>query len=106
MLSQGNFTQILNSLMEHKGVYAVVIASIEGFPLTYRGKDSSFTAEDAEKTAALFSALVGRAKNSVEQIGRGSVNFFTIDVTKGEILVALEDEYIVIAIRDKKTVAV
>ncbi len=102
MLSRSNFTQILDSLMSHKGVYAVVIASSEGFPLTFRSRDGTFSATDAEKTAALFSALVGRAQNAVNQIGRGDVNFFTIDITTGEILVALEDDYVVIAIRDKK----
>jgi len=32
---------------------------------------------------------------------RGDVNFFTIDVTSGEILVALETDYVVIAIRER-----
>jgi len=33
---------------------------------------------------------------------RGEVNFFTIDVTTGEILVALEKDYVVIAIRKRE----
>lgn len=102
MLSQGNFTPVLNSLMAHDGVYAVVIANSEGFPLTFRARDDSFSGDDAELTAALFSALLGRAKSSVERLGRGNVNFFTMDITTGEILVAIEEEYVVIAIRDKK----
>jgi len=102
MLSQGNFQPVLDSLMSHKGVYAVVIANSEGFPLTYRARDDTFSADDAELSAALFSALLGRAKNAVDRVGRGDINFFTLDVTTGEILIALEEDYVVIAIRDTK----
>lgn len=102
MLSQSNFTPVIDSLMTHKGVYAVVIANLEGFPLSFRARDDSFTSNDAEVTAALFSSLLGRAKKAVDRIERGSINFFTIDITTGEILIALEDDYVVIAIREKK----
>ena len=34
-------------------------------------------------------------------MNRGSVNFFTIDVSSGELLAALETDYVVIAIREK-----
>jgi predicted regulator of Ras-like GTPase activity (Roadblock/LC7/MglB family) len=102
MLSQGNFTPVLNALMTHNGVYAVVIANSEGFPLTFRAKDDNFTGDDAELTAALFSALLGRAKNSIQRLDRGEVTFFTLDTTSGEILVAIEEDYVVIAIRDKR----
>ena len=102
MLSQDNLQPVLNSLMSHRNVYAVVIANSEGFPLTYRSKDENFTSDDADHTAALFSALLGRAKSAVKRIGRGDVSFFTIDTTTGSVLVAIEDDYVVIAIKDKK----
>lgn len=38
---------------------------------------------------------------AVERMDRGTVNFFTIDVSSGEILVALEKDYVVIAIRQR-----
>ena len=79
-----------------------MIANEEGFPLAYRAKNNSFAGDEAETTAALISSLIGRTKNAVERMGRGSVNFFTIDTSSGEILVALESDYIVIAIRESK----
>jgi predicted regulator of Ras-like GTPase activity (Roadblock/LC7/MglB family) len=105
MLSRTNFTPILDSLFSHSSVYAVVIANEEGFPLAYRSKDAnSFGGDEAEVAAALVSSLIGKTKSAVSRMGRGSVNFFTIDVSEGEILVALENDYIVIAIREAKTV--
>jgi hypothetical protein len=37
----------------------------------------------------------------MDRMNRGTVNFFTIDVSTGELLVALETDYVVIAIREK-----
>ncbi len=70
--------------------------------MAFRAKNRSFTADDAETTAALVSALIGRTKSTVERMGRGTVNFFSIDASGGEILIALESDYIVIALREKK----
>lgn len=93
----------MDSLFAHASVYAVVIANEEGFPLAYRAKDAStFSGDQAEIVAALVSSLIGKTKTAVMRMGRGEVNFFTIDVTSGEILVALETDYVVIAIREKK----
>ena len=89
-------------MFNHGSVHAAVIANEEGFPLAYRARDKSFGGEDAEKAAALISSLIGRTKMAVERMGRGSVNFFTIDVSTGEILVALEKDYVVIAIRARE----
>lgn len=91
----------MDSLFSHASVYAVVIANEEGFPLAYRARDKSFTSEDAERTAALMSSLVGRTKDAINRLERGSVSFFTIDLSSGEILVALEKDYFVIAIRER-----
>ncbi len=103
MLSRTNFTPILDSLFTHSSVTAVVIANEEGFPLAYRAKDGgAFGGDDAGIAAALVSSLIGKTKTTVERMGRGTVNFFTIDVSSGEILVALESDYIVIAIREKE----
>ncbi|MCY3410880.1 MAG: roadblock/LC7 domain-containing protein [Candidatus Heimdallarchaeota archaeon] len=102
ILSRTNFVPILDALFEHGSVYAAVIGNAEGFPLAFRAKNSTFTAMDAEMVAALVSSLVGKTKNAVERIGRGQVQFLTIDTTEGEILIALEVDYIVIAIRERK----
>ncbi len=101
MLSQRKFQPILENLLKYNGVKSVVIANEEGFPLAYQSKDPSFTSDDAEVAAAVFASLVGKANLATKQINRGELNFFTLDLTTGEILVALEQDYIVIAIRER-----
>lgn len=102
MLSRTNFVPILDALFEHGSVYAAVIGNAEGFPLAYRAKNETFSANDAEMVAALVSSLVGKTKSAVDRMGRGKVQFLTVDTTEGEILIALETDYIVIAIRERK----
>ena len=101
MLSQRKFQPILENLLQYNGVKSVVIANEEGFPLAFQSKDSSFSSDDAEVIAAIFASLIGKAKNAVKQIDHGELNFFTLDLTNGEILVALEQDYIVIALRER-----
>ncbi|MCE7735829.1 MAG: roadblock/LC7 domain-containing protein [Candidatus Heimdallarchaeota archaeon] len=92
----------MDSLFSHASVTAVVIANEEGFPLAYRSRNaSSFGGDDAEVAAALISSLIGKTKYAMDRMNRGTVNFFTIDVSSGELLVALETDYVVIAIREK-----
>ncbi|MDH5401763.1 MAG: roadblock/LC7 domain-containing protein [Candidatus Heimdallarchaeota archaeon] len=93
---------MLDSLFSHSSVFAAVIANEEGFPLAYRARNNSFGGDQAEMAAALISSLIGRTKSVVEQMGRGTVNFFTIDISTGEILIALENDYVVIAIRERE----
>ena len=102
MLSKTNFTPILDSLFEHPSVYAVVISNQEGFPLAFRSSDASFGSDEAELVAALVSSLVGKAVHVVTKLDRGKVNFFTIDSVKGEILIALETDYVVIAMKKRR----
>ena len=101
MLSQRKFQPILDNLLSYSGVKSVVVANEEGFPLAYQSKDSSFSSEDAEIIAAVFASLVGKAVNATKQIDKGDLNFFTLDLTTGEVLVALEHDYIVIALRER-----
>jgi len=101
LLSQRKFQPILENLLQYNGVKSVVIANEEGFPLAFQSKDSSFSSEEAEVIAAVFASLVGKARNATKQIDHGELNFFTLDLTTGEILVALEQDYIVIALRER-----
>ena len=101
ILSQNNFKPFVKALMSHKRVYAVVVANDEGFPLTFKTKVDDFTSEDAEHVAALFSSLAGRAKTATSSLSQGNMKSIIIESSKGEIVIAAELEYIVIALRNK-----
>ena len=99
MLSQKQFEPILNKLIQFSGVSTVIIANEEGFPLAFRSNRDTFTSEEAEAIAALLVALLGRATSSLSQFRSGRLNSITMDIQGGEILIAVEDDYIVIALR-------
>ena len=102
LLSQREFEPILNRLMKYNGVWVVVVSNEEGFPLAFRSKRSDYSYEDAEVTAALVASLVGKAQMVVEKLNNAKLNFFTLDTTQGEMLIALENDYIIIALREPK----
>ena len=97
MISQKQFQATLKKLGEFKDVRGVIITNKEGLPIS-----SDIATDKTESVAALVSSLVGKATQAVEQLEEGELNFFTIDTTKGEILVAPEEDYILIVLRDSK----
>ncbi len=97
MISQKQFQSTLKKLAGFDGVRGVIITTKEGLPIS-----SDIETDKTESIAALVSSLVGKAKQAVDQLEEGDLNFFTIDTTKGEILVAPENDYILIVLKDKK----
>jgi len=97
MISQKQFQATLKKLSGFKGVRGVIITNKEGLPIS-----SDIDTNKTESVAALVSSLVGKATQAVEQLEEGQLNFFTIDTTKGEILVAPENDYILIVLKDRE----
>ncbi len=99
MISQKHFEETLESLSTHKDVRGVIIASNDGLPIS---STENLSTEMRENVSALVASLVGRAKAVVTELEEGYLNFFTLDTEKGEILVAPENDYVLIVLRDKK----
>lgn len=98
MISQKQFEETLKKLEGHKGVRGVIIASNDGLPIS---STKGMSMETRENVSALVASLVGRAKAVVTELEEGELNFFTLDTSKGEILVAPENDYILIVLRTK-----
>ena len=99
MISQKQFEETLKKLEGHPGVRGVIITSNDGLPIS---STKNMTIEMRESVSALVASLVGRAKAVVSELEEGELNFFTLDTSKGEILVAPEQDYVLIVLRDKK----
>ncbi|MHA1245135.1 MAG: roadblock/LC7 domain-containing protein [Candidatus Heimdallarchaeota archaeon] len=98
MINQKNLQVTLKRLSSFEGVRGVIITTKEGLPLS-----SDLDHKKTEAVAALVTALVGKATKAVEELEEGQLNFFTIDTTNGEIMVAPEEgDYILIVLRDKQ----
>ena len=84
----------LKRLGAHEGVRGVIITNMEGLPIS-----SNLSAEKTEVIAALVTSLVGKAKRVVDELGEGGMNFLTISTPQGEVMVAPEEDYILIVMR-------
>ncbi|MFW9935390.1 MAG: roadblock/LC7 domain-containing protein [Promethearchaeota archaeon] len=84
----------LKRLGAHEGVRGVIITNMEGLPIS-----SNLNAEKTEVIAALVTSLVGKAKRVVDELGEGGMNFLTISTPQGEVMVAPEEDYILIVMR-------
>ncbi|MFX1509708.1 MAG: roadblock/LC7 domain-containing protein [Promethearchaeota archaeon] len=84
----------LKRLGAHEGVRGVIITNMEGLPIS-----SNLNAEKTEVIAALVTSLVGKAKRVVDELGEGGMNFLTISTPRGEVMVAPEEDYILIVMR-------
>jgi predicted regulator of Ras-like GTPase activity (Roadblock/LC7/MglB family) len=98
MLGEKMFQKTLESLGKHEGVKGVIVTSKEGLPIS-----STMDSEKTEKISALITSLVGKAKSVVKEIGEGPLKFLTIDIENKEVLVAPEEECVLIVLREKKT---
>ncbi|MFX1474867.1 MAG: roadblock/LC7 domain-containing protein [Promethearchaeota archaeon] len=88
----------LKRLEAHEGVRGVIITNMEGLPIK-----STLGAEKTEIIAALITSLIGKAKRVVdelgEELGANSMNFLTISTPESEIMVAPEEDYILILLK-------
>ncbi|MFW9830468.1 MAG: roadblock/LC7 domain-containing protein [Candidatus Hodarchaeota archaeon] len=84
----------LKRLGAHEGVRGVIITNMEGLPIS-----SNLNAEKTEVISALVTSLVGKAKRVVDELGEGGMNFLTISTPQGEVMVAPEEDYILIVLR-------
>ncbi|MHA1303230.1 MAG: roadblock/LC7 domain-containing protein [Candidatus Heimdallarchaeaceae archaeon] len=99
MISQKQFEETLKRLEGHPSVRGVIITSNDGLPIS---STKNLSIEMRESVSALVASLVGRAKAVVTELEEGDLNFFTLDTTKGEILVAPEQDYVLIVLRNKE----
>ncbi|UJG42930.1 MAG: roadblock/LC7 domain-containing protein [Candidatus Heimdallarchaeum endolithica] len=99
MISQKQFEETLKKLESHPSVRGVIITSNDGLPIS---STKNLSVEMRENVSALVASLVGRAKAVVSELEEGDLNFFTLDTTKGEILVAPEQDYVLIVLRNKQ----
>jgi len=84
----------LKRIGAHEGVRGVIITNMEGLPIS-----SNLNTEKTEVVSALVTSLVGKAKRVVDELGEGSMSFLTIATKKGEVMVAPEEDYILIVLK-------
>ena len=91
------FDETLKKLKRFEGVNGVIVTNTEGLPIS-----TTFPTDKTEKIAALITSLVGKCRSVVTEIDEaGSMSFLTITTESGEILIAPEEEYVLIVLKEK-----
>ena len=91
------FDETLKKLKRFEGVKGVIVTTTEGLPIS-----TTYESEKTEKIAAHITSLVGKARNVVSELEeKGSMSFLTITTMDGEVLIAPEEEYILIVLKEK-----
>ena len=83
--------------MQDEQTRAVIITDTEGLPI-----QSSFRGEQIERTeeiAAYITSLIARAKQTAETLDEGRLNFVRLETEKGEVMIAPQEDLILIVLR-------
>ncbi|MHA1299003.1 MAG: roadblock/LC7 domain-containing protein [Candidatus Helarchaeota archaeon] len=97
MIGRKIFDETLKKLKRFEGVKGVIVTTTEGLPIS-----TTYATEKTEKIAAHITSLVGKARNVVAELEEeGSMSFLTITTVYGEVLIAPEEEYILIVLKEK-----
>nr|MDO8118673.1 roadblock/LC7 domain-containing protein [Candidatus Sigynarchaeota archaeon] len=86
--------EIIKRFASREDVRGVIITDDEGLPI-----QTDLPTDVTEVVAAQVTSLVGRAKKVVEGLGEGNLNFLKLETSKGEVLIAPEEQWILIVLQ-------
>ncbi|MFX1488633.1 MAG: roadblock/LC7 domain-containing protein [Promethearchaeota archaeon] len=94
MINRAEVKAIIRRFEEREGIRGVIICDSSGLPI-----DSNLEIELSEEVAAYVTSLIGKGRQVVEALNEGSLNFIRLETSKGETMVALEENLILIILK-------
>lgn len=88
---------IIRRFEEREGIRGVIICDSSGLPI-----DSNMDIEISEEFSAYVTSLIGKAKQLVQSLKEGGLKFIRLETSKGEIMIALEEQLILIILKGEK----
>ena len=82
---------------EREGIRGFIICDSNGLPI-----DSNMDIEISEEFSAYVTSLIGKAKQLVQALKEGGLKFIRLETSKGEIMIALEEQLILIILKGEK----
>lgn len=86
--------EIIKRFEEKEGVRGVIICDSSGLPIK-----SNLEVDLSEEIAAYVTALIGKSRQVVDALKEGALNFIRLETSKGEIMIAIEDNLILIILK-------
>ncbi|TFG07318.1 MAG: roadblock/LC7 domain-containing protein [Promethearchaeota archaeon] len=94
MIDSNEIKAIIRRFEEKEGVRGVIICDTTGLPIK-----SNLSTDMTEEVSAYITALIGKSKQVVDSLKEGSLKFIRLETSKGEIMVALEENLILIILK-------
>lgn len=85
---------IIRRFEEREGVRGVIICDSSGLPIK-----ANLPTEQTEEVSAYITSLIGKGRQVVDALKEGSLKFIRLETGKGEVMVALEDQLILIILK-------
>ena len=84
---------------EREGIRGVIICDSSGLPI-----DSNMDIEISEEFSAYLTSLIEKAKQLVQALKEGGLKFIRLETSKGETMIALEEQLILVILKGEKGV--
>lgn len=94
MIDVNQVKQIIRRFENKEGVRGVIICDSSGLPIK-----SNLDMEMTEEVSAYITSLIGKGKQVVNALKEGSLQFIRLETSKGEIMIALEEQLILIILK-------
>ncbi len=85
---------ILRRFEEREGIRGVITCNSSGLVI-----DSNVDIEISEEIPAFVTSLIGKGKQLVEALKEGGLKFIRLETSKGETMIALEEQLILIILK-------
>ncbi|MFO8018742.1 MAG: roadblock/LC7 domain-containing protein [Promethearchaeia archaeon] len=94
MIDINEVNAIIRRFEQKEGIRGVIICDSSGLPIK-----SNLENEKTEEASAYITSLIGKSKQVVKALKEGGLQFIRLETSKGEIMVALEENLILIILK-------
>jgi len=94
MIDVNQVKEIIKRFEEKEGVRGVIICDSTGLPIK-----SNLDISISEEISAYTMSLIGKSKQVVDALKEGALNFIRLETSKGEIMIAIEENLILIILK-------
>ncbi len=94
LINRQEVKNIIRRFEEREGIRGVIICDSSGLPI-----DSNMEIEVSEEIAAYVTSLIGKGKQVVKALNEGDLSFIRLETSKGETMIALEENLILIILK-------
>ena len=94
MIDVNEIKAIIKRFEQREGVRGVIVCDSSGLPIK-----SNLPIDMAEGVSAYVTSLIGKSQQCVQALNEGSLKFIRLETSKGEVMIALEENLILIVLK-------